>query len=527
MTPHPYQSDAMTAAEEAFIRFQRVLLAIPTGGGKTAIFSWMAQRRLERQQQRTLILADMDELVDQAQDKLFKFTGIMAGREKAESFAQMSDGVVVGSIQTLTRRKERWPKDHFGLIVADEAHLSLASSWQGVLNYFKAQVLGVTATPYRGDRRNLGEFYEYTAYEIGLFDLIRQGFLSPIVVKSLPLSIDLSNVTQSKGDFDAQELSHVIEPYLDEAAMLLREHGSFRKTLAFLPLIATSHKFVAACERAGLRACHIDGKSPDRKDILKKFTAGEFDVLSNSMLLKQGYDESSIDCILDLSPTKSNVIYVQRAGRGTRLDPCKTDLLLLDCLWQHKKHDICRPANLIAKNKEEADAITELTHQTRPAIPGEVANQIPLDLQNVASIAQARREEALRKKLEENRNKKALHISAEEFAMANGSPQLAEYEPTMPWESKAPTEEQIKWLKKAKIDPATVKGRGHASQLLDIVMRDQKLHLAKPAQVALMRQMPGLSRECGIFDFESVTTAQVGCFFKKLKEKRQQKRLLV
>ncbi|MEL0098701.1 MAG: DEAD/DEAH box helicase family protein, partial [Opitutae bacterium] len=199
MTPRPYQSAAIDAITEASKHYRKNLAVLPTGAGKTVIFSFIAQHF---QPERTLILAHRNELIDQAIAKLHAATGIVADKEKAEFRASFDAPVVVASIQTMTSRLERWPSDHFAHIICDEAHHSISPSWLNVLNHFKdANILGVTATPDRGDKKNLGQFYDNVAYEVDLFDLVRNGYLSPIKVFSAPLEIDLGSVKQIAGDY--------------------------------------------------------------------------------------------------------------------------------------------------------------------------------------------------------------------------------------------------------------------------------------------------------------------------------------
>lgn len=488
MTLRPYQSSCVDAIEAGFKQFGRQLAVLPTGGGKTIIFSHLANRCPGR----TLILAHRGELIEQAHAKLRSATGIFASIEKAESRGSMDSKVVIGSVQTLLNagRRERWPTDHFQLVVVDEAHHALADSYRGILNYFTAKVLGVTATPDRGDKKNLGSYFQNVAFEISLFDLVSAKFLSPISVLAVPLRIDLSAVGSTAGDFREDELGSAIEPYLGQIAAAIKEHAGFRRTLAFLPLIATSHKFVDACRTAGLRAEHVDGQSPDRKQILQRYAGGEFDILSNAMLLTEGYDVDSgptgvgIDCVVVLRPTRSRPLYAQMVGRGTRIAKCKENLLLLDFLWHHKTHRICRPAALIAGNEMEADSITELTQ--RDAMPGEVARQ--LDLQELAKASSLEREEALRKKLAAMANEQKRFISAEEFALKHKSLAVAEYQETMPWESEPVTAKQRIYLDRAKIDPSSVRGKGHASRLLGLYFNHSPLQLASEGQRALLRR---------------------------------------
>jgi superfamily II DNA or RNA helicase len=211
MQPRPYQQEAIDAIEAGFKEFNRQLAVSPTGSGKTCLFAWLAKRR---QPGRTLIMAHRNELVDQAIDKIRVATGIIAGKEKAEFSASLSDPVVVTSVQSMIRRLDRWPPNHVSLIVVDECHHSISDSWQTVLAHFTGQVLGVTATPDRGDKRKLGTFFENVAIDIPMVKLIQEQYLCPITVKSVPLRIDLNTVRLQAGDFSDEELGHALEPYL-------------------------------------------------------------------------------------------------------------------------------------------------------------------------------------------------------------------------------------------------------------------------------------------------------------------------
>jgi superfamily II DNA or RNA helicase len=481
MVARPYQSEAIELILAGFKEFSRQLAVAPTGCGKTVMFAWLAERRLP---ERTLILAHRDELIDQAINKIKAATGITAEKEKAEFTASLSAPVVVASVQTMIRRLDRWPANHFGLIVADEAHHAISKSWQKVLTHFTGQVLGVTATPDRGDKRALAEYFENVACDIPLVQLIQQQYLCPITIKSVPLRINLSEVHLLAGDFSDEELGHILEPYLTTIARAVREHASFRKVLAFLPLIDTSQKFVAACTQAGLVAQHIDGGSPDRKEILQRYAAGEFDVLSNAMLLTEGFDDPTIDCVVILRPTRSRPLFAQMAGRGTRIHETKDNLLLLDFLWLHERHRIVHPADLLAQDTEEADRITQLAAEKSK----NGANEDELDLLALASNAAEEREARLRQRLAALANRKAKYISAEQFCLQHQNVEAALYQPVMNWERKAVTPAQAKYLVEANVDLESVLGVKHASLLLEMIFRDKDLQLASSKQQWVMRQ---------------------------------------
>lgn len=529
MNARPYQLSTLQAVSEGWTEFSKQLVVSPTGTGKTIVFSWMAKAEAKAGG-RSLVLVDQQELAAQTVDKMERAAGLRCEIEQAEKRASLDSPVVVATVQSMMRRLDDWPADHFGLVIADEADKSITPTWLQCLRHFdgNAKVCGFTATPNRADQRNLGEYYENIPFQAVLQDFIGGGkwaydlapdgqklpknWLSPISIKMLPISISMAGVKMSEGDFDKHLLHDAIAPHLLEIAEAIRTHASFRKTLVFVPLIATSLKFVEICQGIGLHAEHIDGTSEDRDDKLARFEAGEFDILVNSALLLRGVDIPAIDCVVMARPTKSISLYQQAIGRGTRLHAHKEDLLILDFLFDSQKKLVCRPANLIAPTQEEADSITEtLVGAAKPG-GGDGEQLTSFDLLGMASLAQAQREKALRKKLEEHKDKKAKTITAEEFAIRHNSMSLASYEPVMPWEMAPITDKQAFALKRAKIDMATVKGKGHANQLLAVHFREMKLVAATPAQKAAMRRM-------GHPNADIATQDEVRRFFATLRQK--------
>ena len=243
----------------------------------------------------------------------------------------------------------------------DEAHHVLSDGYQRVLEHFPdAKVLGVTATPDRGDMRNLGQYFEHLAYEYTLPRAIRDRYLCPIKAVTIPLQLDLSGVGVQGGDFKSSDIDTALDPYLYQIASEMRQYCKDRRTVVFLPLVKTSQKFRDILEQNGFRAAEVNGNSQDRAEILRDFEAGRYDVLCNSMLLTEGWDCPAVDCVVVLRPTKVRSLYSQMVGRGTRLHPGKEDLLLLDFLWHTERHELCRPASLICEDAAVAQKMTEI-----------------------------------------------------------------------------------------------------------------------------------------------------------------------
>lgn len=532
MKPHEYQSRYLQSIAEGWGEHDKLLVVSPTGSGKGPMFAWTAEPFVKAGK-RALLLVDQDELVKQGVNKFREVLGIQyCGIEKAASYAETSDSVVVASVQSLMREKrlERWPKDNFGIVLCDEADKSLAPSWMRVLKHFDghAKVCGYTATPWRTDQRNMGEYYENVIEHENLRSLITKGFLSPITIEQTPIKIDVSGKGAGK-DFTDDEADEIITPHLEEIARQILEKCSFRRTLVFLPLIKTCERFNEIARDVGLSADYIYGEDPDRDDKLKRFRAWDFDVLANSMLLTRGVDIPAVDAIVPCRPTKSVTLYFQMCGRGTRLAPGKTDCLLLDFLYLATKRLICRPAHLIAKNAEEADEITKLC-EAKAGLPADVASQ--LDLLTVAANASSQREEALRKKLEEQRNKKAQLISYDQMSVAFHDMSMADYEPVTAIEAGPVSEKQLKWLKKIKIEPHTgkifldrapqtaklldvdsIRTVGHADQILKKAF-DKKNRGIMMASFAVRQKM----RQMGRDNWEHATEKEGRDFFVSLRK---------
>ena len=485
MNLRPYQAEAVQAIlSEWEDGRRRTLLVLPTGTGKTIVFSAVIAGCVQRGQ-RVLVLAHRGELLEQAADKLRRSTGLMCAVEKADDTALGSwYRVVVGSVQTLMRpqRLDQFSPDWFGAIVIDEAHHILADSYQRVLAHFSgANVLGVTATPDRSDMRNLGQYFDSLAYEYTLPKAIREGWLCPIKALTIPLRLDISQVGVAAGDYKVGELGTALEPYLEQIAVEMREHCAGRKTVVFLPLVATSQKFLGILEAHGFRAAEVNGNSVDRAEILRDFAAGKYDVLCNSMLLTEGWDCPPVDCIVVLRPTKSRALYCQMVGRGTRIAPGKEHLLLLDFLWHTSRHELCRPAALICESAEVAQKMTENL---------EAAAGCPEDIedaeQQAAADVVAEREAALAKQLEEMRRRKKKLVDPLQFEMSIAAEDLSGYVPAFGWEMAPPSAKQLSALEKMGINPDDVDSAGKASKLLDRLSARRAEGLTTPKQIRFL-----------------------------------------
>lgn len=487
MELRPYQQEAKDAIFHSWDEgIQKTLLVLPTGCGKTIVFAKVAEECV-RQGDRVLILAHRGELLEQAADKIDRSTGLGCATEKAEETCLGSwFRITVGSVQSLMResRLNKFDEDYFNTIIIDEAHHCISDSYQRVLNHFHdAKVLGVTATPDRGDMKNLGSVFENLSYEYTLPKAIKEGYLSPIKAVTIPLQVDLTGVGVQSGDFKAGDLGTALDPYLEQIAEEMKKYCADKKTVVFLPLVKTSQKFRDLLNAKGFRAAEVNGESKDRAEILEDFDKDKYNVLCNSMLLTEGWDCPSVDCIVVLRPTKVRSLYCQMVGRGTRLSPetRKDHLLLLDFLWHTERHELCHPAHLICESEEVAQKMTENLEKEAG---------FPVDIeeaeQTAADDVVAQREEALAKQLSEMKRRKRKLVDPLQFEMSIQAQDLSGYVPAFGWEMAPPSDAQKKTLEKLGIMPDEIDNAGKASKILERLDKRRKEGLTTPRQIRFL-----------------------------------------
>ncbi len=484
MELRPYQQEAREAIFEQWDGgVLKTLLVLPTGCGKTIVFAKVTEDCVRRGD-RVLILAHRGELLEQAADKILQSTGLGCAVEKAEETCMGSwFRVVVGSVQTMMREKRlgQFPEDYFQTIIIDEAHHCISDSYQKVLNHFSsAKILGVTATPDRGDMRNLGSYFESLSYEYTLPKAIKEGYLSPIKALTIPLKIDMTGVGVQAGDFKASDISTALDPYLQGIAQEMEKYCKDKKTVVFLPLVKTSQKFRDLLNAHGFRAAEVNGDSQDRSEVLEAFDRGEYNVLCNSMLLTEGWDCPSVDCVVVLRPTKVRSLYCQMVGRGTRLSPGKDHLLLLDFLWHTERHELCHPASLICQDEEVAKKMTEHIEQAGCPVDIEEAEK------TAAEDVVAQREEALAKQLEEMKRRKKKLVDPLQFEMSIQAEDLSGYVPAFGWEMGPPSEKQKATLEKLGILPDQIENAGKAAKILDRLDKRKEEGLTTPKQIRFL-----------------------------------------
>lgn len=487
MELRPYQAEAVGAIEGRWAGGDRsTLLVMATGTGKTIVMARVAEDAVS-EGGRVLVLAHRGELLQQAADKIHAATGLRCSVERAgETSLGTFERVTVGSVQTLMResRLRALGRDRFTHVLVDEAHHAVSDSYRAVLDYFDdARVLGVTATADRGDRRSLGEVFDSLAYEYGMAQAIRDGYLCPIEAQTVPLRVDISGVSVRSGDYSADELGTALDPYLPAIADEMARaglHGAH--AVVFLPLIATSRKMCRLLRERGFAAAEVNGQSADRAEVLADFAAGRYDVLCNSLLLTEGWDCPPVDCIVNLRPTKSRSLYAQIVGRGTRLstETGKERLLLLDFLWMTDRHELCRPACLVAPDAAVAQRATELSEASG------CAEGLEELVERASTDVVAQREEALARELAAQRHKRARLVDPLQYEMSIAAEDLSGYEPSFPWEMAPASRKQTEALERYGINPEGVGCAGKASLMLDRLAKRREEGLSTPKQIRFL-----------------------------------------
>jgi len=335
----PYQQEALDSIK-SFIEnnVTRQLVVLPTGAGKTVIFTHLPQHIDNALPM--LILAHREELLTQAKDKLeWSNPHLTVEIEQAENHATTNANVVVASVPTLGRdgsdRINRFPRDYFRTIVIDEAHHAAAPTYRRILDYFENSfTLGVTATPQRSDNTRLTDVFDEIVYYKTIVDLIEQGWLSRIVGYRIQTDTDISEVQSREGDYVVSQLEDTINTPQRNATIVASymEICGDAKAIAFCAGIEHANDLAASFRQASINAEVIIGSTPseERHAILARFSSGETRVLVNVGVLTEGFDEPSVEAIILARPTRSTLLYTQIVGRGTRLFEGKEHCKVLD-----------------------------------------------------------------------------------------------------------------------------------------------------------------------------------------------------
>ncbi len=386
MRLRPYQQeavDAVIAARKAGVR--RMVLALPTGAGKTVIFAEL----IRRARHPVLVLAHRDELLAQARAKIEaalresgdpRAVAIEQGKHAASRGAE----VVVASIRSLheARIGQALAGRDLRLVIYDECHHAIATDNRRVLERigvlepaWPGTLVGCTATTRRADGRGLGELFERIVYQRSIRELIDGGWLRPLRGLRVDTGVDITRVGCSGDDFDEEQLAeHVdVETRNLLVARSIQELARDRRTIAFCVGIRHAEHLCGALHRVGVRAGIVTGEMPKdaRKATLAAFRAGRLQVITNVGVLTEGFDDPGVSAIAMVRPTRSEAVYLQCVGRGMRLDPGARDCLVLDFV-DLSGVELCTTATLDAAERRAYE-------EPAPREGGEGEGRMPLE----------------------------------------------------------------------------------------------------------------------------------------------------
>jgi superfamily II DNA or RNA helicase len=325
----PYQQQLVAEIRGQYqLGRSAVLAVLSTGGGKTYIFSYIAQQASIKGN-RVLILVHRAELLDQASGSLSSM-GVPHGIIAANRGMDLSHTVQVASVQTVARRLHLLPRDFFQLLVVDEAHHTTAGTWSKVIEHFsQAKLLGVTATPIRGDGRGLGEHYQAMVQGPTAQQLTDEGYLAPARVLAPP-GFDADGLRKRMGDFDTKHAEQRIGIIMGDCLGHYRKHLSGQTAIAFCCSVAHAEAVAHLFQSAGIAAASIDGTmdTATRRELLSDLGTGRLKVLTSCALIGEGVDVPSVGGCILLRPTASVALHLQMIGRCLRPQPGKTAVVL-------------------------------------------------------------------------------------------------------------------------------------------------------------------------------------------------------
>lgn len=458
---HPPQLAAINSVLLA-IKAQKEsgVVVLPTGVGKTIMVLSLA-RTLGVP---TLFLVHRDPLVGQtlrAAERAWPESyavAIEAGSTDHWDHPRLEDGrtpdLVVAMIPTLANRLRYIAPDRFGLVVVDECHHSPAAVWMRVISHFRPGfLLGVTATPSRLDGKGLSEIYgKDPLYSLSLYQAIQDGYLCPIVVKTVKTTTSLDDVDASKeGDLNSFQLSEnlntpsrnnlIVETYQAE--------GENRLAVCFCCDVAHARGVAKAFLDQGIPAgCVTGGTSRsdklERIQVLDQLKRGEIRVVCNVEVLTEGFDLPVLSCVLWARPTKSRALIIQGIGRALRTAPGKIDCLVIDFVDLTKKHKLVSPLDLVGKRK----------------------NGEGKEFENEKEDDQGEKDESGKMIKPQSGPVVAIKWRIKTGCPWPESPSLDGYKPEADWQKQPASEGQIKFLRSFGLDIQNVT-KGEASYLIN------------------------------------------------------------
>jgi superfamily II DNA or RNA helicase len=358
---------------------RRPALVLPTGGGKTVMFGHITAGFLDdNPRRRALILAHRDELVTQAAKKVKSIAPhLPVGIVKAERNDTWAK-VVVASVQSLRSPARLAALRDVGLIVVDECHHATAKTYRTILEHFGAfdeesdlHTVGVTATLARSDRQQLGTVWETADVVETILGLVRRGYLLDPVGKRIEVpDLRLGDVKRSRGDYQDGDLGRAMVGSLapEVVAKAYLEHAPEDAGVAFWPTVEAAMVGAEAMNDHGIHAEVIHGTMPvdQRRDILRRADEGKVQVLSNCMVLTEGFDWPRARVCVIARPTESAPLYQQMVGRVLRPYPGQEQALILDVVGASYQHNLASLVDLADKpvRIKDGESLREATERT-------------------------------------------------------------------------------------------------------------------------------------------------------------------
>lgn len=384
----PYQREAIDKLIEGWrTRQNRLAVVLPTGAGKTVVFAALIRRALPDIHGRALVIAHREELITQAAEKIRAVApDLRIGIVKAERDEHHDADVIVASIQTLASPRRREAIENIGLVIVDECHHAAAPTYIETLEHFGAYrgvpVAGFTATLTRRDG-GLAEVWQDVVYRLDILDLIGAGHLCDVRGKRVVVGdLDLDSVKTNAGDLQDGQLGEALEASgaAGIVANAYLEHAAERPGVIFTPTVSSAQAMSDAMNAAGIPTATVWGgmAKDERAATLDRYRAGDLQVLSNCMVLTEGFDAPHTSCAVIARPTKSPGLYVQMAGRALRLFEGKKDALILDVMGASTRHKLASIVDLTDRSIEQPEDGQTLAEaaddqERRGLVPAEVA----------------------------------------------------------------------------------------------------------------------------------------------------------
>ncbi len=347
MLLRPYQEVAVSDACKALDKHNNTLIVAPTGAGKTIMLSALVGKR-HKKGKRVLVLQHRDELVSQNKEKFERVNPLISTSIVNGTVKHWEGDAVFSMVQTMSRDRNLRDRPLFDMVVIDEGHHAAAPTYTKVIDAVlkdneRAEIVGFTATPNRGDGKGLRGVFNNCAHQIELATLIREGFLvrPKSYVIDLGVGDQLDRVTKRGKEYDMEEVAAIMDRSVINERIVdeWKDKAGDRKTVVFCSTVLHAEHVCEAFLRAGIRADFVTGETPkeDRAEMLHDLEFGDLQVVVNVMVLTEGFDAPPVACVVLTRPCSQKGTMVQMIGRGLRIvdpeiypDTIKTDCIVMD-----------------------------------------------------------------------------------------------------------------------------------------------------------------------------------------------------